>query len=303
VTNPRSFAKAARSDVRLSLRRPRAAFGRVTAEIAPPPVPEQVLFAWPGRYGLRLGELGGRWLMQSAFDGAFLIARDASTIHIVCETLPPRPDLIDVLVRRVLPRVMILAGATAIHAAGLSDGQGSLVLTGPSGAGKSTLCAALAHIAGWDIYSDDISVYWPGDPPMLAPATTGVCVWPQSREGLALPLDECRAMPGYDGKVRYEPGVDRVVAPVPLRGFIFLNRSPDCDVPRLDPMTLAEAVSETLIQIIRFNPQGSQVEERMSALRSVSAAMRVAPPLRLTYPADYAALPEVTEVLRTAIQS
>ena len=70
----------------------------------------------------------------------------------------PAPALADVLVRRVLPRVATLSGATAIHAAALAGQDGGLLLLGPSGAGKSTLSAALAHFLGWEILSDDISI-------------------------------------------------------------------------------------------------------------------------------------------------
>ena len=48
-------------------------------------MPERDHYRWPGRYGLRLGTYRGQWLMQSSFDGSFLIARDGRSIHVVCE--------------------------------------------------------------------------------------------------------------------------------------------------------------------------------------------------------------------------
>ena len=270
----------------------------LTAEISAPPVPERDHYRWPGRYGLRLGTYRGQWLMQSSFDGSFLIARDGRSIHVVCEALPPGPALVDVLVRRVLPRVATLSGATAIHAAALAGQDGGLLLLGPSGAGKSTLSAALAHFLGWEILSDDISILREKDEvPMLAAAATGVCVWPQSREGLGLPPGDCFAMPGYDGKLRYDPRRERMTGAVPLRGFVFLDRSADCAEPQVDRLSLATGVAQVVPQIIRFNPEGASSAERIAGLVALTGAMRTAPVWRLSYPASYAALPAVAATL------
>lgn len=275
---------------------------RVTAEAGPPPVPEREHFAWPGRYRLRLGEVDGRWLMQSAFDGSCLIERDGSAIHMICADLPPGQEAMDVLTRRIMPRLPILFGAATIHAASLAGGEGALMLLGPSGAGKSTLSAAMAAQAGWEILSDDMSVLWPGEPAMLAPAATGVCVWPESREGLGLALDPCLSLPGYQGKLQYRPigGARDTLAP--LKGFVFLNRTTACTAPRLDRLTLAEGMTLTVPQLIQFNPSGSGGNERVASLRHLIDAMRTAPAWRLTYPAAFAALPEVVATLRGLLE-
>jgi hypothetical protein len=270
---------------------------RVTGEAGPPPAPDHVHFTWPGRYRMRLAELGDRWLVQSAFDGTFLFARDGSAMHIFSSQLPPGRDLLDVLARRLLPRVAILHGATLIHAAALADERGALLLLGTSGAGKSTLTAALAHIAGLRILSDDMSLVWRGEPATIAPAATGVCVWPASREGLGLPLAECHEMSGYEGKVRFDPPGGDTIASAQLRAFVFLNRSDAIAEPRLTRLSLAEGMAGAIPQILFFNPNGSSVDERIASLNLVNRAMRVAPAWRLDYPASFAALPDVTRIV------
>ncbi len=272
----------------------------VTSGIGAAPEPDREHFAWPGRYGLTLGEYRGQWLMRSAFDGSFLIARDGTSIQVFCDHLPPGQALTDVLVRRILPRVTILFGANAIHSAALAGqdgGQGGgLMLLGRSGAGKSTLTAALAHFLGWEILSDDISILRGDSLPMLAPAATGVCLWPPSRDGLGLAPEHCAEMPGYDGKLRYDPyrGDSH---PTPLRAFVFLDRAADCTSPRLEQLSLAQGVAEIVPQIIRFNPHGSSATERVTALETLVPIMRSTPVWRLTYPASYAALSTVSEVI------
>ena len=249
-------------------------------------------------YKLRLGQCGEQWLIGSSFDGTFLIDRDGATIRVFCQSLPPRQEVIDILARRILPRLTILFGATAIHSAALGDRAGGLMLLGQSGAGKSTLTAALAQLAAWDVLSDDISILWSGAQILLAPAATGVCVWPQTRAELDLETMHCSEMPGYDGKLRYDPGVDQTLDPVPLRSFVFLQRSIECHAPRLDPIPHAEALAAAIGQLIKFNPDAPFSQERAVLIDRTNRMMRTIPSWRLTYPEAYAALPAVTDALR-----
>lgn len=268
----------------------------VTSGTGTAPEPDHEHFAWPGRYGLKLGEYRGQWLMRSAFDGSFLIARDGTSIQVFCDHLPPSQALTDVLVRRILPRVTTLFGATAIHSAALAGRGGALMLLGRSGAGKSTLSAALAHFLGWDILSDDISILRGDGAPMLTPAATGVCLWPPSRDGLGLAPEHCTEMPGYDGKLRYDP-YRGSGDPALLQAFVFLDRTADCTSPRLERLSLAQGVAEIVPQIIRFNPHGSSAAERVAALGTLAPIMRSTPVWRLIYPASYAALSTVAATI------
>jgi hypothetical protein len=281
------------------------AHGRIinlSAEIGEAPIADRHHFSWRGRYKLRLGQSGEQWLMGSSFDGTFLIDPDGATVRVFCQSLPPRQEVIDVLVRRIFPRLTILFGATAIHSAALGDRVGGLMLLGQSGAGKSTLTAALAHFAGWDVLSDDISILWSDDQILLAPAATGVCVWPQTRAGLELETRHCSEMPGYDGKVRYDPGEDQTLDTVPLRSFVFLKRAANCQAPRLDPIPHAEALAAAIGQIIKFNPDAPFPQERAVLIDRTNRIMRKIPSWRLTYPESYAALPAVTDTLRALMR-
>lgn len=267
----------------------------VIAESGPAPIEDVHHFAWPGRYQLRLGEHRGAWLMQSALGGAFLIDRDASAVRVFGWGGSADQAINDVFVRRVLPRMTNLLGATAIHAASLAGPRGGVLLLGPSGAGKSTLSAALSHLAGWKLLGDDMATLWTDDQPSLAPAAKGVCVWPESRAGLGLPLEECRELPGYGGKLAYQPAYAGSDEPVPLRNLLFLKRSPDIEMPSFDKLSQAEAIAEVVPQIIHFNPNGSAGAERVAALRSLSRAIDADSAWRLHYPASYAGLPGVVD--------
>lgn len=258
------------------------------------------MFRWGGRYKLSLGTFGDQWLMASSFDGAFLIDVGRRTLRCVVRD---RNDAawLDVLVRRVLPRVAILFGATAIHGAAVARHGGALLMLGESGAGKSTLSAALG-LAGWDVLSDDISILWDSAAPKAAPATTGICVWPDTRIALKLPEDRCVPMPGYDDKTRFVPGTDVGIVPITLKGLVFLARSPDVREPILDPISGAEAMGRTSQQRIRFNPTDPEGSEMLTTFAALGAIVRATPSYRLSYPKDYRALPETAERLRALVE-
>jgi len=270
----------------------------VSAE--PPPAPEKFVFSWPGRYGLRLGMVGKRWLMWSDFDGAFVIDTAVATITAHVTKVPLAPEAVDVLVRRILPRLTaLLSESVPIHAAGVSDGERGYLLIGPSGAGKSTLAAACAHLAEWSIYSDDIAVLRCETIPLLTPSTTGVCVWPATRAGLAIDPARCTDMSGYDGKLHYQPraiGADR---PVPLASAIFLERGDHADdPPQLVKMPVRTALIEAGDQFIRFNPGAPEPGEAAILTLRFQRILERVPVFRLRYSAGYQNLPAVISAIR-----
>jgi hypothetical protein len=64
----------------------------------------------------------------------------------------------EILVRRILPRVILLHRRLVFHAAALASPFGGLLLSGRPGVGKSTLAASLARWAGWDVLDDDAAI-------------------------------------------------------------------------------------------------------------------------------------------------
>lgn len=264
-----------------------------------PPIADRALFRWNGRYKLQLDAVGQQWLMRSAFDGAFLIDEAQRSIRVFVDNRDD-PAWLDVFVRRVLPRIAILFGATAIHSAAAAIGGRGLMLLGESGAGKSTTSAALGA-AGWDVLSDDISIVWHPDAPKVAPATTGMCVWPDSRLALGLDVTRCVAMPGYPGKMRFVPGNEINTALVPLDALVFLERG-EGDAPVISAISGAEAMTRASHQRIRFNPDDPAGEEMQATFAALWKIASVTPCYRLSTPRDYGALPSVVDLLRATLE-
>jgi hypothetical protein len=270
-------------------------------ETAKPPVHDRISYRWPGRYGLIVGTCGDDWLMTSSLDGAFLINRERRTLRCISAPGASFDACVDVLIRRVLPRVATLFGASAIHAAALARPEGGVLLLGMSGAGKSTMTAALAH-ADWHILSDDISVMWGREEPLLAPAAQGVCVWPASREGINLPIEHCRPMPAYDGKTHFLPEGEPATETVPLRALVFLKREGTV-APVLEPMGEAEALVTAAHMLVQFDPGDPARPDRVQGFARLSAAVKAVPSYRLHYPSDFAALADVELLLRRVLKS
>jgi hypothetical protein len=273
----------------------------LTFETGEPPVHDQISYRWPGRYGLVVGTCGDEWLMTSSLDGAFLISRERRTVRCISAPGASFDACVDVLIRRVLPRVATLFGASAIHAAALARPEGGILLLGMSGAGKSTMTASLGH-AGWEILSDDISILWGQEKPLLAPAAQGVCVWPASREGINLPIERCRPMPAYDGKTHFVPEGEPVTAPVAMRALVFLKREGNV-APVLESMAEAEALVAAAHMLVQFDPGDPARPDRVQGFTRLNAAVKAAPSYRLHYPNDFAALADVDALLRGALES
>lgn len=268
-------------------------------ETGKPPLHDRISYRWRGRYGLVVGTCGDELLMTSSLDGAFLISRERRTLRCIAPPGASFDVCVDVLIRRVLPRVATLFGASAIHAAALARPEGGVLLLGMSGAGKSTMAASLGH-AGWQILSDDISLLWGYEKPLLAPAAQGVCVWSASREGLDLPIERCRAMPAYDGKSHFMPDGEPATAPVPLRAFVFLERDGRA-APVIERMRDAEALVTAAQMVVQLDPADPGLPDWAKGFAQLNAAMKVAPNYRLRYPNDFTALTEVDALLRAAL--
>lgn len=267
-------------------------------ETGAPVEPDAVSYEWRNGYRMRIGEADGRWLFRSRFEGSFLIARDGRELTLIVDTMPPSPEAIEVLLRRVLTRVPMLHGAIAVHAASLMQHGGGLLLIGRSGAGKSTLCAALTVQGGWQILGDDTALLWNPAEPMLGAGAKSVCLWPESRDGLALSPDDSIPLASATGKGRSPVAAADPPPLVPLRALIFLDRRPDIAEARLEPLETAEAMTLIVPQIIHFNPSGSSVRQRVHAVSGLREVLCHRPAWRLVYPSDYAALPAVEALLR-----
>lgn len=270
----------------------------VLAQGAPPSgVP---VFAWPGRYGLQLASWDDQFLFSSTRDGAFLVSQAADLVQCFPAAGATPDAMLQLLVRRVLPRVAQRHGRTAVHGASIMLDQRSAVLVlGPSGAGKSTLSAALQRECGWPVLSDDISLIDCATlPARCFSVVHGACLWPDSLAALASDNMRSHQLPGHHEK-RWREFDNPVASPSALvRAVIFLE--PD-GAPRhavsLLPLAPHKALVDAMRQLIRFNPRDNAALE--CQMGKLARLLQHTPAYALAYPRAYAALPAVAQHLRT----
>jgi len=267
----------------------------------PTPVEERSHFVWPGRFGLRLGEAGGYWLVSVPW-GAFLFDAAAERVRIFGLDGAGQTVLNDILVRRLLPRLVKLKGAATYHAASLArDGKGVLLM-GQSGAGKSTMSIGLAGTGRWELLGDDMALLWHNAGKRIPPAGAEAGVWASSCEGLGLADSDYRPLSGYDGKHLYRQRGVRHATSAPAAGLFFLERA-ECAGPTAVRCTPAEAFRQALTQIIYFNPSGAAAEERLTSVQHLNAMLARIPAWTLTYPPSFAAVRDVSGVIEAALES
>lgn len=263
--------------------------------------PDKVWYRWQQGYRLEIGERGPHWLFRSKFPGQFVVDRDGAALRMITPDLPPPAAAIEVLQRRVLPRVAMLRGAIMVHAASLAHAGRGIMLIGRSGAGKSTLCGSLALQPDWQMLGDDAALLWHPDAPMLGGGAKAVCLWPESQQGLQLDATAGEALASATGKRRAPIVGADPPALVPLAAMIFLERGGAGFAPRLEPLSLVDFSRLIVPQIMLFNPHGDFAQQRIDALVGLVRAAQARPAWRLVYPSDFAALPDVAALLRAAM--
>jgi hypothetical protein len=79
---------------------------------------------------------------------------DASLQALDCAPTDERVNWQGVLVCKVLPKISVMCGYEALHAAAVDSPEGVVAFVGESGAGKSTLARELTR-RGWPLFADD----------------------------------------------------------------------------------------------------------------------------------------------------
>ena len=261
-----------------------------------------VSHVWHGRFGLVLerGAVGDSgWTIRYRDRAAIQGDSRGNMLDCVCSNAESVDLLAEILARRVLPRLTNLHGRMPVHAAAIAQdadhGGGAVLLFGTSGAGKSTLTAA-AGASGWQILSDDMSILSGSDDPHVWQSAPGVSLWGDSKEALALPLESCREIGGYDGKYWFAPPWRKLDRSVQLRALIFLAAGEMLSCQRISG---ARAMMLAASQMVRFDP--SDIAENAAAMDKFSRLVSNTPCFVLSYPRRYDALPQALETI-AAIQ-
>jgi hypothetical protein len=210
-------------------------------------------------------------------------------------------DLFHYLVDQTLPRLLAHDGRLVLHAGAVRAGGQGIAFIAPSGHGKSTLTGSF-HKAGHPLISDDTLVLDVRDGRACTrPIHPGLRLLPDSLGFLFGAEEQAQAIPASRGKHRMPVTVAAppVMDETPLRALFVLAHPDENDAITLTPLTPAQSCIEIIANSFAHDP--ADTREAKARFEQASALARFVPCLRLTYPRDYARLPEVRQaILRAA---
>lgn len=197
---------------------------------------------------------------------------------------------------QLLPRLIAHDGALVLHAGGIAFDDRAIAIMAPTGHGKSTLSASLQS-AGHTLLGDDALIVGANTPPTVRAVYPSLRLLPDSVEHLFGDTAQTRTMAHYSAKRHVS--VEGSDATVPLGMLIFLDPpAPDIALRRL---SVAEACMSLIANSFALDP--TDKTWATANMRRASALANTVPAYALSYPRDYAALPDVhaaiTETLST----
>lgn len=109
------------------------------------------------------GELNGSGLLTDFAFGhsgrvrcRFIVGSDGRSVESFADPAVSDRDLLALFGEHILRAILVRRGLISLHAASLSDGEGTILIMGDKGMGKSTLSSALQQ-RGWACVADDLT--------------------------------------------------------------------------------------------------------------------------------------------------
>jgi hypothetical protein len=202
------------------------------------------------------------------------------------------------LLDQVLPRVLAHQGRLVLHAGAVRVGHQAVAFIGGSGSGKSTLSASF-HAAGYPLLSDDGLVLSQTKGVTLAlPTYQSLRLWPEAILGLYELAPAVSQMAHYSSKRRIimtDLGAETNVW-LPLTSIYVLGS----EVPATDEISVIRlSPSAACMAIIGNSFQLDLTDTRRSAVvfETTSRVVDRLPTFSLTYPRDFACLPEIHDAI------
>ena len=201
------------------------------------------------------------------------------------------------LADQVFPRIMAHEGACIVHAGAIRAGDGAILVMGSSGRGKSTLVTSFDQ-AGCALLGDDAMIIsWHEVEPCVKAVYPSLRLLPDSIEALFPGPVATTSIADYTPKQRINlPVADHDVAlPLPIRA-IFVIADPTAGVQiHLRRLTIAQACMVFVESSFALDP--TDLPRARERLADASALARQVSAFEITYPRDYARLPEVRQAI------
>ena len=266
------------------------------------PVASEWIHHWRtegGALSLSIARCGAGFLVRFPHLADFVVSADGGEVGAWPAPGTTPETLRHLLLDQVLPRVLAHGGRLVLHAAAVRVGGRSVAFVGETGSGKSTLAASL-HEAGYSLLSDDGLLLGVGEGCALAlPTYTSLRLWPRALTGLFVDKPALAPVAHYSFKRRVvlEGTASTYLTPVPLAALYVL--APEAEA-RATSISLTRLAPRDCCMAIIGNAFRLDLTDRVQMARLLVSASDIArhvPAFSLTFPRDFARLPDVRSAI------
>jgi hypothetical protein len=277
---------------------------RIKIEISDRPILSdgEFVYTWSGQQDLFLYKLPHAWVFRYSSGIEFGTDEDGSVITCYTGSDGWSPTVTEMLVRRILPRVIAIQDRNVVHAASLTTPYGGILLCGSSHAGKSTLATSLSQKFGWGLLDDDTSILTEHPEKdgqtwfRLHPVAARAGLWPDSVAALSDVIIHAELMSSTDGKYRCElPNeldVEGQKLSVVYRLDSYSGDNGKQDI-KIESVSRPDATALLVKHRVRFYP--SDAEAEMERFTSLARMAHGVPARAVSYPKVYDKLSDVCD--------
>ena len=199
------------------------------------------------------------------------------------------------LADQVLPRILAHEGRLVLHGAAIRVGGRAIVILGDSGRGKSTLAASFAQ-AGFALLGDDAMVVSRRDGQIHIQAVyPSLRLLPDSIDALYSEAPDAGSVAHYTPKRRIRMPVATHRGEAALAAIFAIAPPAEESTILTEPLSVAQSCIALITNSFALDP--TDLELARAKLEEASACARQLPAFALSYPRDYARLPDVRAAL------
>ena len=246
---------------------------------------------------VRIQRSAAGYTLRFPGQGVFFVATDEHRLSTIIPHSVPQETVRHLFLDQVLPRLRAHAGRLILHAAATAVDGHVVAFIGSTGSGKSTLAASFG-VARHDVLSDDGLLLTDSDGcPAALPTYRSLRLWPDALASVFPKMPNTAPMAHYSSKRRVSLIEDspRAERALPLAAFYMLDSALAAAGITVSRLSGREACMALISNAFQLDPSN-----HVTAIRLLDAVANVAsrvPAFSITYPRDFARLPEVRSAI------